>query len=106
MSSFYPLNSVIKADVISEIATQTGISRADVRLTVETLIQTIKEALTKGEKVHFRGFGSFGVQKRARKVARNIAQNTALIIDEHYVPSFKPAQAFAKKVKQGTSASM
>ena len=99
-------SNVVKAEVISEIAKRTGISRADVRLTVETLTQTIKDALTKGGKVHLRGFGSFVAQKRARKVARNISQNTALIIEEHYIPSFKPAKAFSKKVKENSKVSI
>ncbi len=55
--------------------------------------------MAEGEKVHFRGFGSFVNKKRARKIARNIAQNTALIIEEHYVPSFNPSKAFSANIK-------
>jgi DNA-binding protein HU-beta len=51
------------------------------------------------ENIHFRGFGSFVNKKRARKVARNISQNTALIIEEHYVPSFHPSKKFLDKIK-------
>jgi DNA-binding protein HU-beta len=90
---------MIKSEVISEIANRTGISRSDVQLTMEALFQTIKSAVAKREKVHFRGFGSFVNKKRARKVARNISRNTALIIEEHYIPSFKPSKAFLDKVK-------
>jgi DNA-binding protein HU-beta len=32
-------------------------------------------------------------------VARIISKNTAIIIDEHYIPSFKPAKTFVEKVK-------
>jgi DNA-binding protein HU-beta len=46
-----------------------------------------------------RGFGSFVNKKRARKVARNISKNTSLIIDEHYIPSFKPSKTFVAKIK-------
>ena len=90
---------MIKAEVISEVAKKTGISRSDVRLTIEALFQTIKSAVADRDKVHLRGFGSFVPQKRARKVARNISQNTALIIEEHYIPSFKPSKAFLNKIK-------
>lgn len=41
------------------------------------------------------------VKKRATKTARNISKNTAIIIPEHYVPSFKPAKVFIEKVKNG-----
>jgi DNA-binding protein HU-beta len=91
---------VIKSEVILEIANRTGISRSDVQLTIEVLFQTIERAMAKREKVHFRGFGSFLNKKRARKVARNISQNTALIIEEHYIPSFKPSKAFLDKIKE------
>lgn len=90
---------MIKAQVISEITRKTGISRADVQLTIETLFQTIQDAMTEGDGVHFRGFGSFVNKKRARKVARNITQNTALIVEEHYVPSFVPSKSFSAKIK-------
>lgn len=55
-----------------------------------------------GENVYVRGFGSFVVKKRAQKTARNISKNTAIIIPEHFVPSFKPAKVFVDKVKNST----
>lgn len=91
---------MIKAQVVSEISRKTGISKADVQLTVETLFQTIQNAMAAGESVHFRGFGSFGNKKRAKKIARNISQNTALVIEERYVPSFAPSKAFSAKIKE------
>jgi DNA-binding protein HU-beta len=54
------------------------------------------------ENVYVRGFGSFIVKKRAKKTARNISKNTAIIIPEHYVPSFKPAKTFVEKVKNSS----
>ena len=39
-------------------------------------------------------------KKRARKVARNISKGTSMIIDEHFVPSFKPAKVFVEQVKE------
>lgn len=97
---------MIKSQIISEIARRTGISRSDVQLTVEVLFQTIQSAMANGEKVHFRGFGSFVNKKRARKIARNISQNTALIIEEHYVPSFKSSKAFSTKIKASVQVSV
>ena len=31
--------------------------------------------------------------------SRNISRNTAIVIDEHYIPSFKPAKIFVNKIK-------
>jgi DNA-binding protein HU-beta len=90
---------VTKAEVITEIAQKTGVDKADVASSVEAFFKVIKNSLTEGENVYVRGFGSFIVKKRARKVARIISKNTAIIIDEHYIPSFKPAKTFVEKVK-------
>jgi DNA-binding protein HU-beta len=55
-----------------------------------------------GENIYVRGFGSFVNKKRARKIARNISKNTAIVIDEHYVPSFKPSKVFVDKIRNST----
>jgi len=90
---------VTKAEVISKISEQTGIDKADVQVTVEALFSVIKTSMAEGDNIYVRGFGSFVNRKRAKKVARNISKNTAIIIDEHYVPSFKPSKVFIEKVK-------
>jgi len=90
---------VTKADVVNEIADKTGIDRSDVQASVEAFFSIIKSSMADGENVYIRGFGSFVNKKRARKVARNISKNTAIVIDEHYVPTFKPSKIFIEKVK-------
>jgi DNA-binding protein HU-beta len=90
---------VTKADVISQIAEKTGIDKADVTTTVETLFAVVKDSMAEGENIYVRGFGSFVNKRRAKKIARNISQNTAIVIDEHYVPSFKPSKVFVEQVK-------
>ncbi len=89
-----------KAEVISEITDRTGIDKTDVSVAVETFFAVVKDSLADGENIYVRGFGSFVNKKRAKKVARNISKNTAIIIDEHFVPSFKPSKVFVEKVKE------
>ncbi|MBP6385472.1 MAG: integration host factor subunit beta [Pseudarcicella sp.] len=88
-----------KADIIAEISDKTGIEKADVSSTLETFFSSIKDNLANGENVYVRGFGSFINKKRAKKVARNISKNTSITIDEHFIPSFKPAKIFVEQVK-------
>ena len=88
-----------KSEVISEISEKTGIEKADVTATVEAFFSVVKSSLADGENIYVRGFGSFINKKRAKKVARNISKNTAIIIDEHFVPSFKPSKVFVEKIK-------
>ena len=88
-----------KAEVITEIAEQTGIDKADVQTTVEAFFDVIKDSMADGHNIYVRGFGSFVNKKRAKKIARNISKNTAMVIDEHFVPSFKPSKVFVEKIK-------
>lgn len=88
-----------KADVINEIAEKTGIDKADVQVSVEAFFAVVKNNMANGENVYIRGFGSFVNKKRAKKIARNISKNTAIVIDEHYIPSFKPSKMFIDKIK-------
>jgi DNA-binding protein HU-beta len=88
-----------KAEVISTIADKTGIDKSDVSTTVEAFFDVVKHSMAEGNNVYVRGFGSFVNKKRAKKVARNISKNTAIIIDEHFIPSFKPAKVFVEQIK-------
>ena len=88
-----------KADIVNEIAKNTGIEKVTVQKTVEAFMETIKHSMVSGNNVYLRGFGSFTVKKRAKKTARNISKNTTIIIPAHNIPSFKPAKSFITKVK-------
>ena len=87
------------ADIVSEIAKSTGVEKVQVQAIVEAFMDSIKTSLTNKNNVYLRGFGSFIVKKRAKKVARNISKNTTITIPEHNIPAFKPAKSFAAKVK-------
>ena len=88
-----------KAEIINEISNQTGIPKKDVSITVESLMEVIKNSLLEKENVYLRGFGSFIVKHRAEKTARNISKNTTITIAAHDIPSFNPAKSFVSKMK-------
>jgi DNA-binding protein HU-beta len=90
---------VTKAEVITKISEKTGIQKDDVTQTVEAFFKVVKDSMAEGENIYVRGFGSFINKKRAKKIARNISKNTAIVIDEHFVPSFKPSKVFIEKIK-------
>ena len=68
---------------------------------VEAVMETVKDSMVAGDEVFLRGFGSFIIKKRAKKVARNISKNTTIVIPAHSVPAFKPAKTFLEAVKEG-----
>ena len=89
-----------KADIINEIAMATGVQKRDVTVVVESFMETIKNSLLeKKENVYLRGFGSFVIQHRAAKTARNILKNTTMTIEAHDLPSFKPSKSFIEQMK-------
>lgn len=90
-----------KADIVARIARQTGTEKEVAMSIVEAFMATVKESVIAGDSVYLRGFGSFIVKQRAMKVARNISENTTIVIPAHPVPAFKPAKMFLKAVKEG-----
>jgi DNA-binding protein HU-beta len=88
-----------KADIVNKIASETGLEKNEVLKTVESMMSSIKGALSDGENVYLRGFGSFVVKERAAKTGRNISKNTTILIPAHNIPSFKPAKTFVEEVK-------
>ena len=91
-----------KADLVATISEKTGVPKVDVLVTLETFFKEVKDSLSEGENVYVRGFGSFIVKKRAKKIGRHIKKNVAIEIPEHYIPAFKPAKIFVDHVKDNT----
>ena len=89
-----------KADIVSEIAKSTGAEKVQVQAIVEAFMESIKGSLAQNNNVYLRGFGSFIVKKRAKKVARSISKNPTITLPAHNIPAFKPAKSFAAKVKK------
>ena len=92
-----------KADLVAAISEKTGVPKVDVLVTLETFFQEVKGALASGENVYVRGFGSFVIKKRAKKIGRHIKKNVAIEIPEHYIPAFKPAKVFVEQVKNNVT---
>jgi len=88
-----------KADLVAAISEKTGVPKVDVLVTLETFFKEVKSSLSEGENVYIRGFGSFVIKKRAKKIGRHIKKNVAIEIPEHYIPAFKPAKIFVEQVK-------
>ena len=89
-----------KAEIVAEIAKQTGVEKTVVMSVVEAFMESVKDSMIAGNEAFLRGFGSFIIKKRAEKVARNISKNTTITIPAHSIPAFKPAKSFLAAVKE------
>lgn len=92
-----------KADLVSSIAEKTGVAKVDVLVILESFFTEVRDSLAGGENVYIRGFGSFVIKRRAKKIGRHIKKNKAIEIPEHYIPSFKPAKIFVEQVKDNVN---
>jgi DNA-binding protein HU-beta len=90
-----------KAEVINEIAKNTGFDSEDISVAFESFLQVIKDSMTDGNEIFIRGFGSFIIKKRATKKARDLVRNSIVVIPEHYIPSFRPSKEFKALVRNG-----
>lgn len=88
---------------MNAISEKTGVAKVDVLVTLEELFKEIKNTMQSGENVYVRGFGSFVIKKRAKKVGRHIKKGKSIEIPEHFIPSFKPAKVFVEQVKKNVT---
>ncbi len=89
-----------KADIVDIIAEATGLTKVETEAVIEGFLSTIKNALQEGEKVEFRGFGSFSVKKRMPKKARNPGTGEVVYLPERYVPVFKASKLLKEQISK------
>jgi DNA-binding protein HU-beta len=84
--------AVIKLDIINHVVNQTGLAKTKAERAVETVFEAIKEALTRGERIEFRGFGIFEVRPRKAGIARNPRRNIEVPIRPGKSIRFRPGK--------------
>jgi nucleoid DNA-binding protein len=87
-----------KADVIARIASQTGLTKTDVRAVVEGFLDSVKYSLKKDDALEIRGFGTFYVISRAPRTARNPRTGDEVKIPARKMPVFKPSREMKKDI--------
>lgn len=78
-----------KAELVDVITESTGLNRRDTVTVVNLIMENIGGALTAGDKVELRGFGSFKVKSRRPRLARNPRTGDAVDVPAKRVPYFK-----------------
>jgi DNA-binding protein HU-beta len=88
-----------KEGLIEAIVSKIGCSKREAGDILETIIETITQALSKGEEVTITGFGTFTVKKRASRTGVNPKTGEKIQIPAMTVPKFKPGKALKEAVK-------
>jgi DNA-binding protein HU-beta len=89
---------VNKTELVEEIAGRTRVPPDDVALVVDSLMDVVRRAVARGDKVVLSGFGTFYRQARARRTARNIWADQPLTVPATNVPAFRPGRPFKEAV--------
>ena len=82
-----------KQELISAIAQNAEISKADAGKALAATIDAITKAMAKGDKVQLVGFGTFEVRARAARTGKNPRTGEAIKIAASKVPAFKAGKA-------------
>jgi DNA-binding protein HU-beta len=77
-----------KAELIDTVAEKTSLKKRDVGDVVESMLDCVKAALQKGDKVQLIPFGSFEVRERRTREGRNPKTGERLTIPARRVPAF------------------
>ncbi len=85
-------DSLIKLDIISAVVNQTGIPKSKAEMAVETVLESMKRALARGERIELRGFGIFNVRPRKTGIGRNPRTGVEVAIAPGKAVRFKPGK--------------
>ena len=81
-----------KADLVEQVAKGVQLTKKDVGVVVDQLLEEISLALASGQHIEIRGFGSFKVKTRRQRQARNPRTGESVEVPEKLVPYFKASR--------------
>ena len=94
-----------KSELIEILSRRQGHLKADdVDMAVKTLLEMMSNALTEGERIEIRGFGSFSLHFRPPRLGRNPKTGDSVALPGKYVPHFKPGKELRDRVNNGEDA--
>ena len=88
-----------KSELIDRISRkQKHLPAKDVELAVKTLLEVMSGALSGGDRIEVRGFGSFSLHYRPPRMGRNPKTGAAVALPGKHVPHFKPGKDLRERV--------
>ena len=93
-----------KAELVEEVSRVSDLTKKHSEVIVDTVFQTIVDALHRGDKIELRGFGSFRLRRREPRKGRNPKTGEAVALQGKHVPHFKPGKELRERVSHATPA--
>jgi len=81
-----------KAELVEEVANQTGLTKRTSREAVDAVISAITDCLARQEKVTLVGFGTLQVVERKARMGRNPQTGETVQILAKKAPKFRPGR--------------
>lgn len=88
-----------KADLVDLVAKKVNLTNKAARESVAAMLDGVRDALKKGEKVVITGFGTFSVRNRAARKGRNPQTGAPINIPAKKTPGFTAGKALKKAIR-------
>jgi integration host factor subunit beta len=93
--------AMTKADLVEKVTALGDLTRRDSEVIVETIFESVIQALHTGDKIEIRGFGSFRIRQRKPRIGRNPKTGERVDVPAKKVPYFKPSKELRDLVNPG-----
>src|SRR5262245_62138880 len=90
--------TMTKADLIDEVSKISSLTKKETETIVNTIFDNITDALSKGDKVELRGFGSFRIRHRNSRKGRNPKTGSSVDVPQKRGPVFKEGKRLRELV--------
>jgi DNA-binding protein HU-beta len=94
-----------KGGLVAEVAKRTGLSKAEVGRVVDAAIDSIRDAVVRGDRVTLADFGTFERKHRNQRIARNPRKpDVPIVVPARDLPSFAAGKEFRAQVLRAPDA--
>ncbi|MGJ3647575.1 integration host factor subunit alpha [Sphingomonas sp. GlSt437] len=87
-----------RADLADALHREVGLSRSDSSRLVEQILDTMTDALAKGENVKISGFGTFVLRDKGERIGRNPKTGVEVPIAPRRVLTFRASQMMRERI--------
>ncbi|MGU7782621.1 HU family DNA-binding protein [Burkholderia sp. PU8-34] len=87
-----------KQELIDAVSASTGDSKASTGAAIDAILETVTQAVTRGDTVQLIGFGSFSTGARAERNGRNPSTGETITIAAAKTVKFTAGKAFKDAV--------
>lgn len=96
--------TMIKSELIASLASKLAqIPERDITLSINLILDTLSDALSKGGRIEVRGFGSFSLHYRPPRNAHNPKTGERLVTKAKHSPHFKPGKEMRERINDSAS---